>query len=100
MDDKNLVDKKFDALPKDAIVKVEISGQFYRDIKTAFTNVLIDGESDDSIGKMLDNLAESNITTLKESQLYVMFALIGQIEIDAREQGLVVKSTVAEGPTV
>ena len=100
MDDKNLVDKKFEALPKDAIVDIKVTGRFYQDLKIAFSNVLIDGETEDSIGKILDNLSSKTITSMKEHQLYVMFVLIAQIETDAKEQGVTVKATVAEGPTL
>jgi len=100
MDDKNLVDKKFEALPKDAIVDIKVTGRFYQDLKIVFSNVLIDGETDDSIGKILDNLSSKTITSMKEHQLYVLFVLIAQIETDAKEQGVTVKATVAEGPTL
>ena len=100
MDDKDLVDKKFEALPKKAIVNVQITGQYYRDLKTVFSNLLIDGETDDSIAKTLDNLSDAVITSFKEHQLYIMFVLIAQIEIDAKAQGLTVQATVAEGPTL
>ena len=100
MDDKNLVDKKFEALPKDALVEIKVSGRYYQDLKTVFTNMLVDGETDDSIGKILDNLTEAKITSLKEHRLYVMFVMIAQVETEAKAQGVTVMATASEGPTL
>ena len=76
MSDKNLDDKKFDAVPKDAIINIKVSGAFYRDLKSVFSNVLLDGEDKESVGKILDNLGDDKITSLKEHRLYQMFVLI------------------------
>jgi len=97
MDNKDLVDKKFEALPRGAIIDIKVTGQYYRDLKTVFSNLLITGETDDSIAKTLDNLTEGKLTSEKEHQLYVMFVLIAQIEIDAKAQGVTVQATVTEG---
>jgi hypothetical protein len=69
-------------------------------LKTVFSNLLVNGETDDSIAKTLDNLTERKITSEKEHQLYVMFVLIAQIEIDAKAQGVTVQATISEGPTL
>jgi len=97
MSDKDLSDKKFDVLPKDAIINVKLTGQYYQDLKTVFSNVLIDGETKDDIAKILDNLSNDLVTSMKERQLYSMYILIAQIEIDAREQGVIVRATAEEG---
>ena len=54
----------------------------------------IEGESKSSIGKIVENITNNKITSMKEHRLYLMYLLIVQIETDAKAQGLTVKSAV------
>lgn len=100
MDNNSLNNKKYEALPSDALVNITVSGRYYHDLKTAFNNILIRDELEDNIGNILDNLAEGKITSHKEHTLYVMFTMIAQIEKDARIQGVTVQATTKDAPTL
>lgn len=70
------------------VIKIEIVGDYYINLKSVFNNFLIEGESKDSIGVILDNLSNKKITTLKEHRLYLMYVMLMGIENAAREQDL------------
>lgn len=94
--DKDLDDKKFEVLPEEALINIQVSGHYFKELKTTFTEMLLDGESEEDVAKMLDNLSERRITSLKERRLDVMFLMIVQIERDAKAQGVTEMLTVAE----
>ena len=96
MSDKNLSDKKFDAIPKDASINIEVTGQFYQSVKSVFSEMLIENETKDSIATILENLGSNKITSLKEHRLYNMFILLSEIEFKAREQKVIVKMSFEE----
>ena len=87
MSDKNLSDKKYKAIPKDAIIDVKVEGSFYADLKAAFNTFVLEGETKESIGLILENLNNGKITSIKEHRLYLMFVMIAQIETEAVAQG-------------
>jgi len=84
----NLDVKKYPSISKDVVIKIEIVGDYYINLKSVFNNFLIEGESKDSIGVILDNLSNKKITTLKEHRLYLMYVMLMGIENAAREQDL------------
>lgn len=90
----NLEVKKYPTIDKDASVKLEIHGDYYISLKSVFSNFLAEGESKESIGKILDNLSNKKITTLKEHRLYLMYVMLVGIETAAKEQGVLGERTV------
>jgi hypothetical protein len=84
----NLEVKKYPAIGKDVVIKIEIIGDYYISLKSVFNNLLLEGESKESIGLILDNISNKKITSLKEHRLYLMYVLIVGIENSAKEQGL------------
>ena len=95
MSDK-ILDKKLPAIPFDAEINVKVSGKYYNDLKVVFNDFLMEGEDKESIGKILDNLANGRITSPKEHRLYFLFILLANIEMEAKEQNLIVYKTFDE----
>jgi hypothetical protein len=85
---KDLSDKKYTAIPENAVIKIDVSGQYYADLKMLFNGYLIEDEDKESTGKILDNITTGKITSLKEHRLYAMLVLIYGIEEAAKEQGV------------
>lgn len=92
----NLEVKKYPTIDKDAIIKLEIVGDYYISLKSIFSNFLSEGESKESIGVILNNLSNKKITTLKEHRLYLMYVMIIGIENAAKEQDVLGYRTVEE----
>jgi hypothetical protein len=86
MGENNLENKKYKAIPKDAVINVKVEGGYYADLKAAFNSYLIEGETKAGIGKILDNLNNAKITSIKEHRLYLMYVMIAQIETEAVAQ--------------
>jgi hypothetical protein len=91
---ENLDDNLYDAIPSDALIDIKIQGDYYVSLKSVFNTYLIEDESKSSIGKIVENITNNKITSMKEHRLYLMYLLIVQIETDAKAQGLTVKSAV------
>jgi hypothetical protein len=79
--------KFYKAIPKDAVIDVKVEGSFYADLKAVFNSYIIEGESKESIGLILEHLNEAKITSIKEHRLYLMYVMIAQIETEAIRQG-------------
>ena len=93
---ENLEVKKYTAIDEDAVIKIEIRGDYYINLKSVFSNFLVENESKESIGKILDNLANKKITTLKEHRLYLMYVMLVGIEHAGEEQDVFVRKSVDE----
>ena len=91
---ENLDEKKYASLPTDATIKIEIQGDYYISLKGVFNNFLIENESKESIGLILENISNKKITTLKEHRLYLMYVMLLGIELAAKDQDLLVYRTV------
>jgi hypothetical protein len=94
MSDNNLENKKFKAIPKDAVIDVKVEGGFYAELKAAFNSYLIEGETKENIGLIIDNLNNAKITSIKEHRLYLMFVMIAQIETEAINQDKVEEQSI------
>tara|TARA_R110000772_G_scaffold17332_4_gene48370 strand:- start:1493 stop:1804 length:312 start_codon:yes stop_codon:yes gene_type:complete len=92
----NLEVKKYPAIDPTAIIKLEIGGDYYIDLKSIFSNFLSEGESKESIGVILKNLSEKKITSLKEHRLYLFYVLLIGLENAAKEQGVITQRSVDE----
>lgn len=92
----NLEVKKYPAIDPTAIIKLEIGGDYYIDLKSIFSNFLSEGESKESIGVILKNLSEKKITSLKEHRLYLFYVLLIGLENAAKEQGVITLRSVDE----
>lgn len=93
---ENLDVKKYPSIPKDATIKLEIQGDYYISLKGIFNNFLMEGETKESIGLILENLATKKITSLKEHRLYLMYIMLAGIEFAAKEQELLEYRTIDE----
>lgn len=93
---ENLEVKKYTAIDEDAVIEIKIQGDYYISLKSVFSNFLVENESKESIGLILDNLSNQKITTLKEHRLYLMYSMLVGIEEAAKEQGLLTKKSVDE----
>jgi hypothetical protein len=83
--------KKIKGLPNDAKVGIVISGLFYKDLQQSFLNLLQDGETKETVGKILDNLHSKTITSPKEYALFTMYSVIGEVERQAKANNLIVE---------
>jgi len=88
--------KKYQAIDKDALIKLEIQGDYYISLKSVFSNFLAEGESKESVATILSNLSNRKITSLKEHRLYLMYVMLIGIENSAKEQGAIVEKTIEE----
>jgi len=80
----------------DAVINIKVSGQFYNDLKLVFNNFLMEDESQEQVSQILDNLVNQRITSAKEHRLYMLYILIANIEIEAKEQNVIEYKTLEE----
>lgn len=91
MSDTELKNKYF-SIPDDAIVEIKVNGKYYSDLKRIFTEYLIEEEDKESMGKILSNITENKVSTMKEWRLLLMQILINDIESSAIEQEKAIKT--------
>lgn len=94
MSDKKL-NEKLAVISKDAVIEIKVSGQYYHDLKILINNLLQD-ETKESIGVILSNITDKKITSEKEHILYMLFAMVGAIETEAKEKNMIEYKTVED----
>jgi hypothetical protein len=85
---ENKLDNSYFSIPDDAMIDIKVSGKFYTQLKSAFTEHLMDGENKDSMGVILTNISQNKVANTKELRLLLLYVLTNQIEAAAIEQNL------------
>lgn len=76
----------FPAIPKDALIDIQVSGSFYRQL-TKLSLALAESRPPEDFKKALETLKDKNPSDLYELNVASVVALIFEIETKAKEQG-------------
>lgn len=93
MADKNLDDKKYDAIQLDSIIELKVNGKFFGDLRAMFIDMLRNLSEKDAL-KFYANFSQGKVESTEEYRLYILLTLINGIEEAAKEQGLMIKQSV------
>jgi hypothetical protein len=96
MTDKNLNDKKYDAIDPDSIIDLKINGKLFGDLRAMFLNNLLKDRNKEQIAQVFDNFAKKQVADESEYQLYILFQFIIGIEEQAKAQGYILKESVPD----
>lgn len=94
MADKDLNDKKYDAINPESIINVPINGKFFGDIRAMFISLLLKDRDKKQMGQVLSNIQNNKVSNEEEYQIYILFYLLVNIEHHAKKQGFIIKESV------
>lgn len=94
MADKDLNEKKYDAINPDSIITVKLNGRFYGDVRAMFMSLLLKGRNKEQIAQTFTNLRNKKVADENEYHLHILFHLIANMETQAKEQGYIIKESV------
>lgn len=94
MSDKNLNDKKYNAIDPESIIDIKVNGKLYGDLRAMFIGTLIKDRTKVQIGETFNNLRAGKVANENEYQLYILLHLLENIERCAKAQGHMIKEGV------